>query len=204
MFSTLANKLSLFRMILAPVFYVLLVSGEPLLRQISLAVFFVAALTDWYDGEIARRSGTVTNLGKFLDPLADKMLTSAAFIAFAVMDLIPWWMVAVIVLRDLVITLLRSLAERRDLHIVTSKAAQTKTFIQMTALDYVLLGVVALDTAWLRDSMGDVLRAMLDPAIVYALMLLVTVLTLFTGIQYFFNNWPVIKTSVAGSRPTPQ
>ena len=200
MFSTVANILSLFRIVLAPVFYLLIVSEDPLLRQLSLVVFFIAALTDWYDGEIARRSGTVTEMGKFLDPLADKFLTSAAFIAFAVLGIIPWWMVGVIVGRDLLITLLRGAAERRDLHIVTSKAAQTKTFIQMSALYYLLLCVVALDTEWLRHSFGNLLHSMLHPGVVYTIMLLVTLLTLYTGIQYIFNNWSVIKSSLAGTQ----
>ena len=188
MFSTLANKLSLLRIILSPVFFLMIISEEPLLRQFSIAVFFIAAITDWYDGEIARRSNTVTNIGKFLDPLADKFLTSAAFIAFAVLDLVPWWMVIVIVFRDLLITVLRSIAESRNIHIVTSKAAQTKTFIQMTVLYYLLLLVVGKDVQWINALAGDLIAMLLHPTVTYVLMLVVTVLTVFTGVQYLIAN----------------
>ncbi|MBN1448242.1 MAG: CDP-diacylglycerol--glycerol-3-phosphate 3-phosphatidyltransferase [Bacteroidetes bacterium] len=188
MFSTLANKLSLFRMLLSPVFFLMIISEDALMQQLSIAVFLIAAMTDWYDGEIARRSGTVTNIGKFLDPLADKFLTSAAFIAFAVLELVPWWMVIVIVLRDLIITVLRSLAESRNVHIITSKAAQTKTFIQMTVLYYLLLLVVGQDVLWIRELLGGAIDALLHPTVTYLLMLVVTLLTVTTGIQYVIDN----------------
>lgn len=188
MFSTLANKLSLFRIILSPVFFLMFISEEPLLRQLSVAVFFIAAITDWYDGEIARRSNTVTNLGKFLDPLADKFLTSAVFIAFAVLDLVPWWMVIIIVFRDLLITVLRSIAESRGIHVVTSKAAQTKTFIQMTVLYYLLLLFVGKDVQWISAPAGDLIAMLLHPTVTYVLMLAVTVLTVYTGVQYLIEH----------------
>ena len=188
MFSTLANKLSLFRMLLSPVFFFLLIAENTLLNQVSLGVFLIAAITDWYDGEIARRSGTVTNVGKFLDPLADKFLTSAAFLAFAFLDYVPWWMVGVIVVRDMLITVLRSLAESRNMHIATSKAAQTKTFIQMAVLYYLLLLIVGTDIGWVRETLGGTLAALLDPTLTYALMLAVTLITLYTGLQYLVIN----------------
>ncbi len=188
MFSTLANRLSLFRMLLSPVFFFFFVSEHWLYNQLSLAVFLIAAVTDWYDGEIARRSGTVTTIGKFLDPLADKFLTSAAFIAFAYLDYVPWWMVGVIVVRDLLITVLRSVAQSRGMQIATSKAAQTKTFIQMAVLYYLLLVIVGGDVGWVRAMAGDVFAALLHPTVIYALMLAVTLITLYTGVQYLVDN----------------
>jgi CDP-diacylglycerol--glycerol-3-phosphate 3-phosphatidyltransferase len=170
----------------------MIISGNDLVEQLSLVVFLIAAVTDWYDGEIARRSGTVTNIGKFLDPLADKFLTSAAFLAFAFLDYVPWWMVVVIVLRDLIVTVLRSMAESRKLHIITSKAAQTKTFIQMIVLYYMLLLVVGSDITWVRDALGGALDTLLHPTLIYLLMLAVTLITLLTGVQYFINNRRVI------------
>ena len=200
MFSTLANTLSIVRIVLSPVFLLLIISDSAPARQISLAVFFIAALTDWYDGEIARRSGTVTNIGKFLDPLADKFLTSAAFIAFALLGVVPWWMVVVIVIRDLVITLLRSFAESRGAHIVTSKSAQWKTFIQMTVLYYLLLLIVGRDVEWLRAAAGPLIAALLETRVVFLLMLAVTLLTLFTGVRYIVDNWSFISTLFAGRK----
>lgn len=188
MFSTLANTLSVIRIVLSPVFLLMIISENSQLRQISLAVFLVAAMTDWYDGVIARRSGTVTNLGKFLDPLADKFLTSSAFVAFALLDYVPWWMVIVIVFRDMLITVLRSLAESRNAHIVTSKIAQWKTFIQMTVLYYLLLLIVGKDVAWVQASFGGIVKMLIQPEVVYGLMLAVTLLTIYTGVQYIVGN----------------
>jgi CDP-diacylglycerol---glycerol-3-phosphate 3-phosphatidyltransferase len=198
MFSTLANTLSVFRIALSPVFLLLIISDDAFLRQLSLVVFFIAAVTDWYDGEIARRSGTVTNMGKFLDPLADKFLTSAAFIAFALLEYVPWWMVIVVVFRDLLITVLRSFAESRGAHIVTSKTAQWKTFIQMTVLYYLLLLIVGKDVGWLQGALGDSIAALLDGTLVYVLMLAVTLFTLFTGVQYVVGNRRFISSIFTG------
>jgi CDP-diacylglycerol--glycerol-3-phosphate 3-phosphatidyltransferase len=175
-------------MLLSPVFFYFFVSEYWLYNQLSLAVFLVAAVTDWYDGEIARRSGTVTTIGKFLDPLADKFLTSAAFLAFAFLDYVPWWMVGVIVVRDLLITVLRSVAQSRGMHIATSKVAQTKTFIQMAVLYYLLLVIVGGEVGWVRAIAGDVFAALLHPTVTYALMLAVTLITLYTGVQYLIDN----------------
>jgi CDP-diacylglycerol--glycerol-3-phosphate 3-phosphatidyltransferase len=204
MFSTFANTLSVIRIVLSPVFLLLIIVDNSLLRQISLAVFLVAALTDWYDGVIARRSGTVTNLGKFLDPLADKFLTSSAFIAFALLHYVYWWMVIVIVFRDLLITVLRSFAETRGAHIVTSKAAQWKTFIQMIVLYYLLLLIVGQDVRWVEESFGDTIRVLLDADVVFKLMLAVTLLTIYTGVQYIVENWGFVKSLLFGGKRTTE
>jgi len=194
MFSTLANTLSVTRIALSPVFLLLFISEEPILRQLSLAVFVIAALTDWYDGVIARRSGTVTNIGKFLDPLADKFLTSAAFLAFALLGVVPWWMVIVVIVRDLLITLLRSFAEYRGAHIVTSKSAQWKTFIQMTALYYLLLLTIGKDVDWVYGLLGGAIDLLLAPLAVQLLMMAVILLTVYTGVQYVVENRSFIST----------
>ncbi|MBE0643375.1 MAG: CDP-diacylglycerol--glycerol-3-phosphate 3-phosphatidyltransferase [Bacteroidetes bacterium] len=200
MFSTLANKLSLLRIVLSPVFLFMIISDDKLMRELSLAVFFIAAITDWYDGEIARRSGTVTNLGKFLDPLADKFLTSSAFLAFALLDYVAWWMVLVIVFRDLLITVLRSLAESRGVHIVTSKTAQWKTFIQMTVLYYLLLLIVGQDVGWVKAVLGGTLPVLLDADVVYVLMFAVTLFTAYTGVQYIVENWKFVSSLLPNSK----
>ncbi|MDH7516248.1 MAG: CDP-diacylglycerol--glycerol-3-phosphate 3-phosphatidyltransferase [Bacteroidota bacterium] len=188
MFFTLPNHLSLLRILLSPVFFLLFISPDTVNRQLSVAVFFLAALTDWYDGIIARRSNTITSVGKFLDPLADKFLTSAAFIAFAVTGYVAWWMVWVIIIRDILITFLRSIAEARNAHITTSRSAQTKTFVQMAALYYLLLLIVGRETEWVRTRFLNQIDILLQPQIIYALMLMVTLLTVVTGIQYLYDN----------------
>lgn len=199
MFSTLPNRLSLLRIILSPVFYVFFVSEDPTFRHVSLGIFFIAAITDWYDGIIARKYNTVTNIGKFLDPLADKFLTSAAFIAFASLGHVEWWMVWLIIIRDLLITVLRSIAEARGAHIVTSKTAQSKTFLQMAVLYYLLLLIILRDVGWVQRSYNAEVAALLHPTVVFVLMFAVTVLTLYTGIQYLYDNRHFLRGLVAGS-----
>lgn len=188
MLVTLPNTLSAIRLILSPVFFFLLTSGNSVSQQVSIGVFFLAALTDWYDGEIARTRNAVTNLGKFLDPLADKFLTSAAFVAFAYEGLVPWWMVTTIIVRDVLITVLRSVAEVRGVHVITSKSAQTKTFLQMTVLYYLLLLIVGRDVGWVQNLFDSAFPVLLAPPLVYILMLAVTVITVYTGIQYLYDN----------------
>ena len=116
---TLPNQLTILRIILTPVFLYLFLSSDPLLIQISLAVFFIAALTDWYDGWLARKYNYISDWGKFWDPLADKILTSTAFLGFVFVGLLPLWMVLLIIVRDLVVTLLRAYAESRGYNFVT-------------------------------------------------------------------------------------
>jgi CDP-diacylglycerol---glycerol-3-phosphate 3-phosphatidyltransferase len=198
--STLPNTLTFARVLLSPVFFLLIIADDPMKRQVAIIVFMVAALTDWYDGEIARRYGSVTNLGKFLDPLADKFLTSAAFAGFAVLGYVHWWMVMVIIVRDILITILRSLAEIRDEHIVTSKTAQWKTFIQMAVLYYLLLLIVGRDVGWVRDLLGGFIPALLNNDVLYGMMLAVTVLTLWTGVQYLIDNRRFITRLIGSTR----
>jgi len=200
MYFTMANTLTFSRLLLSPVFFLMIVSESPLLRQLSILVFLAAAITDWYDGKIARDSGTVTNLGKFLDPLADKFLTSAAFAAFAVLGYVAWWMVIAIIIRDLLITGLRSIAEQKNEPIITSKSAQTKTFVQMSVLYYLLLLIVGYEVAWVQAIIGPVLHSLLDPTLLFILMLIVTVLTLWTGVQYLLDNRRFIARLLGNAR----
>ncbi len=110
---TLPNQLTVLRIILSPVFLFFFLSDIIWMKQVSVAIYIVAALSDWYDGWLARKFNYITSWGKFWDPLADKILTSTAFIGFAVVDLIPWWMVIIIVGRDVIITLLRVFADMK-------------------------------------------------------------------------------------------
>ncbi len=201
MFLTLPNQLTLLRLLLSPVFFVMYISSDPITRQFSLLVFIVAALTDWYDGMIARRQGIETDFGKFLDPLADKFLTSSAFLAFALLGLMPWWMVMTIVARDALITGLRSLAERRGQHITTARTAQIKTFIQMAVLYYVLVLTVAVTTPWLPLPWIEGAMRLLDPTIITWTMFAVTVITVGTGIQYLLDNRHFLRTLISHAPP---
>jgi len=187
------NQLTFLRILLAPVFVSFLFSANPLLRQLSLVIFVLAMLTDWYDGWVARRWGYVTRWGTFLDPLADKVVTSTALIAFIYLDLVPTWTVWVIVIRDIAITFLRSYSELKGKPFDTTRMAKTKTFLQFALIYYVLLAYVARDTEYFRLRFGKLLDQLLDASLLYAFMVLITAITLLTGILYIIDNWTTVK-----------
>ena len=107
---TLANRLTLLRLALVPAFMAFMVVDSLWTRILSLLIFIGASITDWYDGAVARRTGTVTVIGTFLDPLVDKMLIAAALVGFVELHElhIPAWMVVLIISREFLITGLRS------------------------------------------------------------------------------------------------
>ncbi|MDI6779895.1 MAG: CDP-diacylglycerol--glycerol-3-phosphate 3-phosphatidyltransferase [Bacteroidota bacterium] len=188
---TLPNSLTFLRIILTPVFLFLFISESVFYKQISLAVFIVAALTDWYDGWVARRWGYVSRIGIFLDPLADKILSSAALIAFAQLELIDVWMVWIIVIRDIVITLLRSIAEYKDQPVVTSSTAKTKTFAQYVVIYYILVLYVIRTIPFINRDYPNfflVVDNLLHPQVLFGMMLLITILTVWTGVSYIYTN----------------
>ena len=191
---SLPNSLTVLRIILTPVFLLLLFSDSSFLKQLSLAVFIVAALTDWYDGWVARKYGYVSRWGKFLDPLADKILSAAALFSFAYLKLIDAWMVWIVVVRDFLITGLRSYAEWKDEPIVTSKTAQTKTFGQFVVIYYILILYVASNVPVLHDDLGNLIDSLMHPQVLFGMMLVVTLSTIGTGMLYLFDNRKFVRT----------
>lgn len=189
----LPNQLTVLRIILTPVFFYLFLSGEPLMIQISLIIFLIAAITDWYDGWLARKFNYITEWGKFLDPLADKILTSAAFLGFVFVDILDLWMVILIIIRDLLITGLRSYAEYRKIAFTTSYTAKWKTFIQMVFLYYLLLIYTLRTFEPIYSNYEILFNYLLDSKIIFWSMLFVTVFTVYTGISYIVNNRILIK-----------
>ncbi len=184
----LPNQLTLLRVILTPVFVVLLLSGDSLAMQLSLVVFVVAALTDWYDGWAARKLGSISRGGKFLDPLADKILSSAALLSYAWLGLIAGWMVWIVIARDFLITGLRTYAEYRDQPIVTSRGAQAKTFGQFVVIYYILILYVGKSVPIVSQKFGATIDVLMAPQVLFGMMLLVTLSTVGTGVAYLFQN----------------
>ena len=184
----LPNQLTVLRIILTPIFLVLFLSGEPTLIQISVVVYLIAAITDWYDGWLARKFNYITEWGKFMDPLADKILTSAAFLGFVFIGVLPLWMVLIVIARDMLITLLRAYADFRKVAFSTSHLAQWKTFFQMIFL-YYLLFIHTLSTfKEFYSTKKNLFDLLLNPSLVYYTMLFITLLTVITGIAYLYND----------------
>lgn len=185
---TLPNSLTFLRILLTPLFLVLLFSESSFWRQISLVVYIVAALTDWYDGWAARRFGYVSRWGQFFDPLADKVLAAAALFAFVHLNLVDGWMVWIIVVRDFVITGLRTLAEYKGQPIITSRTAQAKTFGQFVVIYYILILYVGKSILLIQPLFGDLIETLLDPLVLFGMMLVVTLSNVGTGILYLYDN----------------
>ncbi len=181
------TQLTVLRILLAPVFFVLFAVMEPTPYLWAAVVFGVAALSDWYDGYFARLWKLATPLGAFLDPLADKFLTSAAFIAFASRGLIPEWTVAIIIARDIYATLFRVLASSIDQPIKTSSLAKYKTFFQMVFICYVLVGIM-MTSGTFGVSAIQYGAAMIQQNILYWSIFAIAILTLLTSIQYTYEN----------------
>ncbi len=189
----LPNQLTILRIILTPVFLFFFLSDNPVFKLISLGIFIVAALTDWYDGWLARKFNYITNWGKFWDPLADKILTSGAFIGFVILRIIPLWMVIIIIARDLVITSLRAYADYRDFSFPTSYYAKWKTFMQMFFLYYLLIAYVGLNTFQIYYGNTVIFLILMNETFVYIMMMIITAITLHSGITYIYKNRILIK-----------
>ena len=181
------NILSTIRIILAPIFLILYVQDEVVWRALSVGIFAVAVVTDFFDGYIARMYGAETDYGVFLDPLADKFLTFAGFICLPFIDAaqFPWWAVAVIVFRDIFVTGMRMLADYRNITMNTRLTAKAKTLSQMFFLYLVLMVGVFIETdVWLSTYSVELLQS----GILGWLMIAIVVITLYSGIEYVYIN----------------
>lgn len=139
----LPNRLTILRFILAAVFVALLSLRFPYAHTLALGVFVAASLTDWLDGHLARNVHGVSEFGTLMDPLADKILICAAFISFVELDILPAWMVVLIVSREFCVTGLRLLAANKGSVVSASMWGKLKTTMQMIAASLCLL-VLAL------------------------------------------------------------
>lgn len=143
----LPNKLTLLRVIMIPFFIVMLLMNDgetTMFRYIAAGIFILASLTDWLDGAIARKYNLVTNFGKFMDPLADKLLVCSALICLVALEQFPVWMVIVIVSREFIISGFRLVAAEQGLVIAASYWGKFKTVTQMIAIILMILNISAL------------------------------------------------------------
>ncbi|MBQ7089358.1 MAG: CDP-diacylglycerol--glycerol-3-phosphate 3-phosphatidyltransferase [Clostridia bacterium] len=184
----LPNKLTLVRCILTPIFMACLIIDFPLHYGVALLVFVAASLTDYFDGKIARRRNLVTNLGKFLDPLADKALTTAAFIGFVHMlnsRSLPWALF-IILAREFAVTSVRLLAAKDGVVVAASFAGKLKTVMQMVSIIYMLAFRQAVRFAAVRGFLGDA-GIRWGSHIGMAFIWISVIATVVSGIQYIWE-----------------
>ncbi|MDR1195539.1 MAG: CDP-diacylglycerol--glycerol-3-phosphate 3-phosphatidyltransferase [Endomicrobium sp.] len=197
----LANKLTITRICLVPLFIVFTELHTFWFSIFALAVFCIASLTDMLDGQIARRNNIITPLGIFLDPLADKLLISAAFICFIDVEVlcIPAWMVIAIISREFMITGLRSIAASKNIIIPADKAGKFKTTSQIVVIILVLMVLIIHEYFMKYYGITPQLIATFDNGsystlasvmhrIPYWATLAATAMTIYSGVHYMWKH----------------
>jgi CDP-diacylglycerol--glycerol-3-phosphate 3-phosphatidyltransferase len=171
---TLPNLLTATRIFMVPLLVVFLLTEYTL---VGLSVFVIASLTDWFDGYLARSRKQITTLGQLLDPVADKLLISAAFISLVELGLAPAWMVVVIIGRELAISGLRIIAADQGVKVPSSTVGKYKTTVQMITVVLLILGPRFLGEYFVVGQVG---------------LWLVVILSLLSAGQYFANSWKLL------------
>jgi CDP-diacylglycerol--glycerol-3-phosphate 3-phosphatidyltransferase len=190
----LPNKLTLLRIVIAPFFMYFFILDSYYWRLVALGLFFVAALTDFIDGYYARHYGIITGFGKFMDPLADKILVSSAFIAFIALDYVSPLPVLLIIGREFLITGLRLLAAYSGVVIPPTWWAKVKTFLQISLVGLVLVYINLIKTLEYFDSPALSLFEFDYRFYVNVLLWVTAVITVGTGIDYIVKYFYMIKT----------
>ncbi|UOQ85640.1 CDP-diacylglycerol--glycerol-3-phosphate 3-phosphatidyltransferase [Gracilibacillus salinarum] len=187
------NKITLSRILLIPIFILLLsypfewgiweVADQsiPISHLVAVIIFAIASATDWLDGYYARKYQLVTNLGKFLDPMADKLLVSAAFILLVELGIAPAWIVIIIISREFAVTGLRLVAAGEGVVLAAGQLGKLKTVFQILAIIVLLLHNVPFSAV--------------DMPIDMILLYVALIFTIVSGVEYFVKNWHVMGDS---------
>ena len=180
------NILTIFRIILVPIFIFIMNSGMNNSYFISLIIFVLASITDALDGRLARKYGAVSKFGLFMDPLADKILVLSAFLVFLKIDILSNivfpWMVVLIFLRDFLVTSLRIIMKKMGASMVTSRVAKLKTGFQLTSIITLLFFL----------SFNSKIPFLDFSYYIRFFMIIMTLFTVYTGIDYYYKNLKII------------
>ncbi|GEM03372.1 CDP-diacylglycerol--glycerol-3-phosphate 3-phosphatidyltransferase [Halolactibacillus miurensis] len=189
------NRITISRILLIPIFILLLTLpldwgsisiGEetlPVVHLVSALLFIIASGTDWVDGYYARKYHLVTNLGKFLDPMADKLLVAAAFVLLVELNMAPAWLVIIILSREFAVTGLRLVAAGEGVVLAAGQMGKWKTTFQLVSISFLLLHDFPFSYLNLTVSVGTIL------------LYVALILTVVSGLDYFIKNWHVMKES---------
>lgn len=177
----LANKLTVIRMILVPIFLIFMSIKKSEFTLIAIVIFILAALTDKLDGYIARSRNQITNFGKFMDPLADKLLVSSALVSLVEYNIIPTWVAMIIIAREFAVTGLRTIAATDGIVIAASWWGKIKTVIQIVSIVLSLITIIN--------------SSIYIEYIAYIGITAAVIITILSGIDYFIKNKKVISTN---------
>lgn len=187
----LANKLTITRIVLTFIFMFFLFCQGMWPKAAALITFMLAALTDFLDGMLAQKRNMVTDFGRLMDPIADKILVLAAFAAFVQMQLIEAWMFVIIIAREILITSLRLFALNKGKVLSATRAGKHKTFSQMLVIFSILGFIVAKEVMLVYFTWNPDWEKMFRHGI-FILMLLTVTLTLYSGLSYLWKNRAII------------
>jgi CDP-diacylglycerol---glycerol-3-phosphate 3-phosphatidyltransferase len=188
----IANKLTMLRIVLTFVFMFFLFCHGLIFKVLSLVLFIIAALSDFFDGLIAQKRNMITDFGRLMDPIADKILVLAAFAAFVQMQLIEAWMFVIIVSREILITSLRLFALNKGKVLSAARAGKHKTVSQMLVIFLILVFIVIKEVMLVYFTWNPAWETIFRQTI-YILMLLTVGLTLYSGFSYLWENRKVIS-----------
>lgn len=180
----LPNKITICRMFIAPIFLAVYLAGIPHRFLLSALIFALGAITDALDGRIARKNNIVTNFGKLLDPIADKMLVTAGLLAFMKDGLCSIWIVMIILTRDFAVTSVRMIAASQNVVIPANIGGKIKTVMQMVSFIVVMLLCELTNVYKLGLNMGLISNILLGVTAAVAVV---------SGLIYIINGWKIIK-----------
>lgn len=191
----LPNRLTVARLFMVPVFVVLMSIEHVLSHALAYIVFIVASYTDYLDGQIARKHNLITNFGKLLDPLADKILLAAAFVMLMKVPSlnIPGWTIVAILAREFLVTGARAMAASEGVVIAANRSGKAKTITQMIYI-YTFLFFAMVEEVALRWAPGyaESYLAILKTTSLWAIIF-VSALTVYSGIQFARDNWRTLQ-----------
>lgn len=193
------NLLSFSRIVATVLVFVLVIINQPWAFLIAAVLFFLASITDFFDGNLARRYHIVSQIGVFLDLTADKVLVSSILIAFVQLGLVPAWIVVIIIAREFVVSGMRLMAATKGSSIPAGKLGKQKTFITLVAMEGILVGMglgashlslfpVMLQFNSNQLNVGDYVRLIAD-----VLMVIAVIWTILSGVEYVRDGLPLLQ-----------
>ncbi|MCM8824517.1 MAG: CDP-diacylglycerol--glycerol-3-phosphate 3-phosphatidyltransferase [Candidatus Omnitrophica bacterium] len=183
-----SNCLTISRIIIAFFCIGLIIKNNLISLSVSFLLFLIASFTDFLDGFIARKKNKISDLGKLLDPIADKILVLGIFLSFLVVKIINVWMVIVIMIREFIITGLRLLALNRGYVLEAKKAGKHKTLSQMLGINFIFV-ILILKKIFTQNKLIDFLYQTVIPLFMWYIV----IITAFSGLQYLWINRKIIR-----------